>query len=292
MGEYPAASPFEGYRLSPAIHNRIFSQILEMYTSGLHGVDTPRTFVLGGQPGCGKTALTVHCHNSFSDDNVCVINGDELRAFHPKSNEILEEHEDDYAAITDMDVRGWTSSLLEAARRSRFNIIFEGTMRTQEICKTLAAFKHEGYSSTACVIAAPAYLTIYSICRRYCTEKVRIGYGRKVDFRSHDAAYTGMLKTVDIIQDKNLAKIQLFCRSAFSADLSGKTIARLSPSADIPSKVIQSYREKTVSFEQASLLIEMGAKLSEDLCGCGCSDLAIEFEKRFRNEVEAHLPCK
>lgn len=55
--------------------------------------------------GCGKSTLIRKSKTEFENGNVVIINGDEYRRYHPKSEEILGKSEEDYAFYTDADVR-------------------------------------------------------------------------------------------------------------------------------------------------------------------------------------------
>lgn len=61
----------------------------------------PLAIILGGQPASGKTQLFEHIQsNIYLDRKFVIINGDEYRAYHPRSIEIEIEHGKNYADIT------------------------------------------------------------------------------------------------------------------------------------------------------------------------------------------------
>ena len=68
---------------------KAFQQILKFYKSRYTSQENPKAFLLGGQPGAGKSAL----ENMINiEDEYVSISGDDYRKFHPlydKLNKIL-----------------------------------------------------------------------------------------------------------------------------------------------------------------------------------------------------------
>ena len=59
---------------------KAFQQILKFYKSRYSSQENPKAFLLGGQPGAGKSAL----ENMINIENKYVsISGDDYRKFHP-----------------------------------------------------------------------------------------------------------------------------------------------------------------------------------------------------------------
>ena len=54
----------------------------------------PQGFVLGGQPGAGKSNLLEQISNNL-DGNALIINADEFRRYHPQFDEIQAKYGDD-----------------------------------------------------------------------------------------------------------------------------------------------------------------------------------------------------
>lgn len=205
----------EKYQLAEAEHNLILQELIRALEHEATPVEKPVAIILGGQPGCGKGGLVDLSINEFKNQNAAVINGDEYRKYHPKSREILKKHEQDYAKHTDPDVREWTKRLLDYAIDTKRNIIFEGTMRQDgPICMTLARLRSEGYVVKIRVLAVNERESLLGVYQRYEEQKAKMGFGRMSPRSSHDAAYTGMLKTIERIeQEKLFDTLQVYNRN-------------------------------------------------------------------------------
>ena len=63
----------------------VFEKILKMYKSSYSPKEKPKVFLLGGQPGAGKTGLENMIN---AEDEYISISGDDFREYHPKFKEI------------------------------------------------------------------------------------------------------------------------------------------------------------------------------------------------------------
>jgi hypothetical protein len=205
----------ESFKLSQEEHERIYKQIetdlFRRTEPSLH----PRVVITGGQPGSGKSKLIEQSKKDFPDRNVVVINGDDLREYHPQTEEIFKQDDKRFAECTDPDSRDWTKRLFEKAIETKRNIIFESTMREAgPISKTMQRLRDEGYHVTAKVVATHERMSTTGIFRRYEEQKHEKGYGRWSQLSSHDAGYDGMPKTVEHIESKKLVdRLDVYARS-------------------------------------------------------------------------------
>ena len=124
----------ELFKLSQERHEKTYAWILEDIFTQNHApkpVDKekrPRIIVVAAQPGTGKSHLLDQSKEEFmKEEGVIVINGDELRDYHPKATEIMKLDDKRYAEFTDPDSRKWTRRLLEDVTKRRHNVIFECT---------------------------------------------------------------------------------------------------------------------------------------------------------------------
>lgn len=194
----------DDYKLSESVHNILKKSMEDDLFKEKHAVRNPQIYILGGQPAAGKSTLTNICSQMFPDNNIVSINGDEFRTLHPAAQEIFNKHDKDFAAYTDPDVRVWTSEIFADAIKHRYNIIFEGTMRTNQICRTIENLQQQGYGINIMVMAVPEIKSRISIYSRYQEQLDRYPIARFTPKQSHDAAYTGMLNTLQEIEDKHL----------------------------------------------------------------------------------------
>lgn len=190
------------FKLNQETHDYIYKLLENQIFNNKKSCDFPIAVVLGGQPGAGKSVLIDNAKKEFDDNNVVIINGDEFRRMHPNLDEILEYAEEDYAMYTDADVRVWTSDLFEKAINDKYNIIFEGTMRTNRICDTLKKLKDNGFFIELKILAVNGIDSLISTMERYEKQKNAEGYGRITPSDSHRNAYYGMLDTLEDIESQ------------------------------------------------------------------------------------------
>lgn len=203
------------FKLDEKEHERIYQKIEKDLFRNKSSVPHPRVFITGGQPGSGKSKLLELSRKEFADKNVVVINGDELREYHTKSDEIFKLDDKRYAERTDADSRVWTKRAFDRAIETKHNIAFESTMRDHgPISETMKRLRDEGYKLTARVVATNERLSKTGIFKRYEEQKAAKGYGRFTEQASHDAGYEGMPKTVDYIEKNKLVdRLEVYNRA-------------------------------------------------------------------------------
>lgn len=101
-------------------------------------------------------------------------------------------------------MRAWGKSVFDAALAGHYNIVFEGTMRTTQICDTIKHLQTEGYKINILALAVPEIESRISIYARYQEQLDRYPLARFTSKFSHDAAYHGMLDTLQKIEDERL----------------------------------------------------------------------------------------
>ncbi|MCE4392912.1 zeta toxin family protein, partial [Escherichia coli] len=88
----------------------------------------PIGFVLGGQPGAGKSSL-IELAKRETKDNIMIINGDDFRFLHPDFNYIYQNYGDDFVTHTAKFSGETVERAIERAIVSKLNIVVEGTFR-------------------------------------------------------------------------------------------------------------------------------------------------------------------
>jgi hypothetical protein len=205
----------ESFKLSEQEHERIYQELeadlLRKTEPALH----PQVIITGGQPGSGKSKLLEKSREDFPNGNVVVINGDDLRNFHPSRREIFKLDDKRFAERTDPDSRLWTKRLFDKAIETKRNIIFESTMREAgPISETMQRLRDDGYHITAKVVATHERMSTTGIFARYEEQKSQKGSGRWSELSSHDAGYAGMPKTVEHIENNKLVdRLEVYARS-------------------------------------------------------------------------------
>lgn len=130
-------------------------------------VKSPKGFVLGGQPGAGKSNLVGIIRQELNR-NVLVINGDEFRRYHPNFDNIQEQNGIDSPKHTAAFSGHMTERVIEKALREGYNISVEGTFRTTETpMRTLEDMREHGYETAVYIQTAPSEVSWQSTLERY-----------------------------------------------------------------------------------------------------------------------------
>ena len=171
----------------------------------------PIAILLGGQPSSGKSKLALIAEAEHENETFLIINGDEYRIYHPHHDELVK-HVAQYSEKTQIFSNVFTEKLIEEAIKLRFSVIVEGTMRNPDVpVKTAIMFKEAQYTVKAYIIAAPEQFTREGLHKRYLQEVQNKGFGRLADVGSHDAAVTGLLKSIDALyNEKAVEKISIY----------------------------------------------------------------------------------
>lgn len=274
------------YKLSQAEHIKALKGIEENLFRGLKPVESPTIVVIGGQPGAGKSGIiTLSQNDFFPDQNVAIINGDEFRKYHPDSKQIFLNHDKDYASLTDPDVREWTKAIFDKAIKEKYNIIFEGTMRTEQICETIQNLKKKDYEVIVRVAAVNEFESRAAIYQRYENQLTQYGSGRFTSRNAHDESYTGMLTTLQRIEDKGLYdQLEVFKRNGELVYRSSKENLQLG----VVESVIQS-RNENWSIEKYNSYIKSSDELIKIMEKRGEKNEYINDVKQLKEDVFTQL---
>lgn len=93
---------------------------------------SPKGFVLGGQPGAGKSRLVTKLGLELHRD-LLIINGDEFRRYHPDFDQIQLQYGKDAPKHTAAFSAKMTELVLDRTLREQYNVSIEGTFRTAEV---------------------------------------------------------------------------------------------------------------------------------------------------------------
>lgn len=108
-----------------------------------------KAFLLGGQPGAGKSGMTTLLEN----ENMIVINGDDFRKEHPHYKELEKIYGKESVEYTKGFAGKMTEALISKLSDEGYNLIIEGTLRTAETpLKTQQELANKGYQVEMAVI--------------------------------------------------------------------------------------------------------------------------------------------
>lgn len=166
-------------------------------------VKQPYAYILGGQPGAGKTALQKKLFKQCGK-NTIAINGDEYRKFIPNHKAVMKFPENQYASLTQRFANQVVEGLIDKASSMSYNLIIEGTLRNQSpALSTSQLLKERGYICELSVLAVNREVSYYSTKLR--TEKLKeLGApGRMTATDNHTEAVRNLPKNVSDLYKKH-----------------------------------------------------------------------------------------
>ena len=145
--------------------NRAFQRILNYYKSRYQIQKEPKAFLLGGQPGAGKSSL----ENMLNlKDEYISISGDDYRKYHPKYDDFNKIYGKDSSPYTQQWAGEITEKLVKELRAQKYNIILEGTIRTAELpIKEARGFKENNYNVELYIVTVKPEISYLSTIKRY-----------------------------------------------------------------------------------------------------------------------------
>lgn len=200
------------YQYSDYQYFKKYSLIKNILLNNKISVVKPIAYILGGQPGAGKTIL----QNSIlkSNKNCIVINADAFREFHPYFSEIQAAFGDEAPKYTQPFINRITEQLIRELSDEKYNLIIEGTLRTAETpINTCKMLKDKGYRVELHIIAVKKEISYESTILRY-ENAIALGKTPRATAKEHhDLVAESIVKNLDVIyQRKVFDDIRLFSR--------------------------------------------------------------------------------
>lgn len=202
-----------------------YNFIIEKATKPLSPVSQPTAYILGGQPGAGKT--TIQKILAKGDSNIFIVNADAYRQYHPHFYEIQSIYGDDSPKYTQSFINKVTEKLIDDLSDKKYNLLIEGTLRTAEVpIKTAQKLKHKGYRVELCVMAVKPEISFESTILRYENALLFGEIPRATSKEHHDLVVNRIANNLDTIYNSNIFDcIKMFTRSKgciYSSDLSNQ----------------------------------------------------------------------
>ncbi len=196
------------YDLSDNDIQKIFNKEWEerKLAEGYTPVSEPKGYVLGGQPGAGKSNSIQKLKDAHFGENVVVINGDEFRSLHPKFDEINAKYGEESVNYTGQLSGRMTQMMINKSIEERLNVIVEGTFRTAETpMNTLKQFKDANYSTGVVIATTEAETSWQSTKERYDEMKSAGEMPRYTPKAGHDLTVDRLGENADIVYQSKLA---------------------------------------------------------------------------------------
>lgn len=172
----------------------------------------PGALIFGGQPGAGKSNL-IRIIKKIKTDFL-VINGDDLRGYHPRMLDLMDKDEINAPDLIQADCNYWVERLIKVLAEKKFSMIIEGTMRKPAVVEATCAFlKKQGYKIETVILTVPQPVSLASIFYRYEIQKGLVNKARFTKIENHYRSFLGLQKTVDeIFRLKMADRITLYSR--------------------------------------------------------------------------------
>lgn len=197
---------------------RSFQEILqetaEILSRGKQKNENPTAYILGGQPGAGKSGMVRRISLELAG-NVISINGDDFRKDHPKYFELLEKYGEDYVSHTASFSGKMVRELIDFAAENRYHTIIEGTLRGKEVpLNTSKLFHKKGYRTVLQVLCVEPELSYQATLSRYAEMRRRGMVARMTAKSHHDKVVSAILENVSqIYLSKEFDEIEIFRRN-------------------------------------------------------------------------------
>ena len=175
---------------------------------------SPKGYVLGGQPGAGKSGL-IEKAKDLCYDNIIIISGDDFRKFHPDYKQLQERYGKDSPKHTAAFAGKMTEAILNKAVSGHYNVVIEGTFRNPATpIKTLSLMKENGYKTGVMIQTCSKELSWESCQERYEKMKaVMPPEARWTDKAHHDSVCENLAKNIKTVYDSGSAdKTEVFFR--------------------------------------------------------------------------------
>jgi len=200
------------FEYTKAQFNQRYQAIKQKLTMGMNSSATPIAYILGGQPGAGKSSLQAFIMKL--NPNCIVINADAFRTRHPYFNEIQKMYGNDSPKYTQPFINQVTEQLIDELSTEKYNLIIEGTLRTAAVpLNTCRALKEKGYRVELHVIAVKRDISYESTLLRYELAIQQGEIPRATAKSHHDMVADAIADNLDIIyRSRAFDDIKLFNR--------------------------------------------------------------------------------
>lgn len=174
----------------------------------------PKAYILGGQPGAGKTVLQKVLLKQCGQ-NAIIINGDEYRKFIPNHELILRMPQDKYSFATQKFANQVVEGMIDKASSMSYNLIIEGTLRhKQTALHTCEILQEKGYTAELSVLAVNREVSYYSTKLRAEKLKELGEAARKTATDNHNEVVRKLPRNVsEIYMSRTFTNITVYDRN-------------------------------------------------------------------------------
>jgi predicted ABC-type ATPase len=245
--------------------------IIEVETQGINPVSfgkMPKVFILGGQPGAGKTELIGIVQQEMAGD-VVICNADNFRQYHPRHAEIAKnEPAEFYPDITAPYAMLWNKMLRDYCEANRLNYVLETTFSSgSRMNDTISEVRNKGCEVNIKILAVHSDISFLYTLSRYEDMLAVSHYGRVVGKHAHDERYNAIAATLSLVQEANLYHhIAIYGRPGIRAMRDGKNgLIEVSKDGKTPLKDYLREREKEWSVTDKKYFMQEALSVVEKM---------------------------
>lgn len=155
----------------------------------------PRFVSVGGQPGAGKGGVLAAMQSALP--GAVVVNGDDLRRFHPDYERTMTVDPFRMPEVTAAAAGAWVGMSTEYLRAVGTSAIVETTLRNEPMLRgEFEAFRAAGFETELRVVAVPLPVSRAGTVARYVEQVKDYGTGRWTPGAAHDEAAANVRGTV------------------------------------------------------------------------------------------------
>lgn len=184
-------------------------------SENLTSQEQPIGYVLGGQPGAGKSNLIKNIIEQCNN-NIIVISAVNFRKYHPDYEKLQKLNTILSVKTTARFAGCMAEKILLTALQNHYNIVIEGTFRTSETpIKTLQLMKDYGYKTSVQIQTCNKKLSWESCIERYTKMKLLYSPEARITKKeSHDVVVKNLSENISKVLKTNLVDIlEIYCRS-------------------------------------------------------------------------------
>ena len=139
----------------------------EISSQNLTSQQSPKAYILGGQPGAGKSTSTDKLEEQYND-NIVTVDLDEYRDQHPNYEALYERYGKELSSYTHEFAGEIKEEIQKRAIDAKYNIIIDGTLGNVERAEQLIeGLKKEGYQVEVLIHTCPKEVSWQSVNKRY-----------------------------------------------------------------------------------------------------------------------------
>lgn len=186
--------------------------ILPSITNGLESCENPTAHILGGQPAAGKSYFIKELIEQ--DKNTAVINGDDLRGYHPEYEYFLKYAEQEASDLIQEDINYWIEKAITEVSFKKYSMIVEGTLKNSTVpIKTAKLLSNAGYLVNINVILVNPEISKVDMVKRYLLQKKLIGFARFTKIGAQIETVNKIFSNIlEVADQKEVGRLRLFRR--------------------------------------------------------------------------------